>query len=120
VATDECDADIAFKQAYVNCKQEDIGIIQSPVGMPGRAILNSYVNEVNKGNKQPTQCPFHCITTCKQDTSPYCISLALINACKGRLNHGFAFIGAKGYLINEIVPVHQLFADLAREYAAAQ
>ncbi len=116
VATDECDADIAFKNAYVQCKKEDIGIIQSPVGMPGRAIINDFIQDVKLGNKRPSKCPFHCIVTCKQETSPYCISLALINACKGKLENGFAFIGANGYKVKEIVPVKQLFETLAEEY----
>nr|WP_319489679.1 nitronate monooxygenase [uncultured Caproiciproducens sp.] len=116
VATDECDADIAFKNAYVNCKKEDIGIIQSPVGMPGRAIVNGFLQESAKGNKHPAGCPFHCIITCKQKESPYCISMALINACKGKLENGFAFIGANGYKVKEIVSVKQLFETLSKEY----
>ncbi len=116
VATDECDADIAFKNAYVQCKKEDIGIIKSPVGMPGRAIVNGFLSEAAQGNKHPKYCPFHCIITCEQKTSPYCISMSLINACKGRLENGFAFIGANGYKVKEIVPVKKLFETLAEEY----
>ena len=120
VATDECDADIGFKNAYVACKKEDIGIIQSPVGLPGRAIVNPFLREVEQGNKHPANCPFHCITTCKQNESPYCISVALINACKGRMDGGFAFIGANGYKVEEIVPVKKLFETLAQEYQQAE
>ncbi len=116
VATDECDADIAFKNAYVQCKKEDIGIIQSPVGMPGRAIINDFLLDVKLGNRHPAQCPFHCIVTCEQQTSPYCISAALISACKGRLDNGFAFIGANGYKVKEIVSVKKLFETLEMEY----
>lgn len=116
VATDECDADIAFKEAYVNCKKEDIGIIESPVGMPGRAIVNGFLSEAKQGNRRPKGCPFHCISTCTRETSPYCISMALINACKGRMDNGFAFIGANGYKVKEIVPVKKLFETLEQEY----
>jgi len=116
VATDECDADIGFKNAYVQCKKEDIGIINSPVGMPGRAIVNTFLSEAALGHKHPTNCPFHCISTCEQKTSPYCISMALINACKGKLDNGFAFIGANGYKVKEIVPVKKLFKTLEEEY----
>lgn len=116
VATDECDADIAFKNAYVQCEKEDIGIIKSPVGMPGRAIINDFLRDVKLGNKHPAQCPFHCIVTCEQQTSPYCISSALISACKGRLENGFAFIGANGYKVKEIVSVKKLFETLELEY----
>lgn len=34
VTTDECDADPAFKQSYLDATQQDIEIIKSPVGMP--------------------------------------------------------------------------------------
>jgi Dioxygenases related to 2-nitropropane dioxygenase len=116
VATDECDADIAFKNAYVQCKKEDIGIITSPVGMPGRAIVNGFLSEAALGKRHPQTCPFHCISTCKQKESPYCISMALINAGKGKLENGFAFVGANGYKVKEIVPVKKLFETLAEEY----
>lgn len=119
VATEECDADPAFKQAYVDCRAEDIVITQSPVGLPGRAIGNTFLAAVKRGEKHPTHCPFHCISTCKQEESPYCISLALLSACKGRLHQGFAFIGAKGHLVKEVVSVAQLFETLAAEYALA-
>ncbi|MFT9076399.1 NAD(P)H-dependent flavin oxidoreductase [Ethanoligenens sp.] len=119
VATDECDADIAFKQAYVNCKKEDIGIIQSPVGMPGRAIINSFLRDAEQGKKHPADCPFHCIVTCKQQQSPYCIFKALISACRGKLANGFAFVGANGYKVNEIVSVKKLFETLSQEYRQA-
>lgn len=120
VATDECDADIAFKNAYVACKKEDIGIIQSPVGLPGRAIVNDFIHRAEQGEKHPQSCPFHCIITCKQKESPYCISAALINAYRGKLAGGFAFIGANGYMVNEIIPVKKLFETLAQEYEQAQ
>ena len=116
VATNECDADIAFKNAYVQCKKEDIGIITSPVGLPGRAIMNGFLNEAKNGERPPKSCPFHCITTCKKEISPYCISAALINACKGKLENGFAFIGANGYKVNKIVSVKELFETLSMEY----
>lgn len=116
VATDECDADVAFKEAYVRCEKGDIGIIESPVGMPGRAIANEFLDEATLGHRHPAQCPFHCISTCKRQASPYCISMALINAYRGRMDRGFAFVGANGYRVREIVPVKTLFETLAEEY----
>lgn len=119
VATEECDADIAFKNAYINCKEEDIGIIESPVGMPGRAITNDFINKSSMGEKHPKSCPYHCITTCKREESPYCISLALISACRGKLVNGFVFIGANGYRVEKIVKVHELINSLKQEYKEA-
>lgn len=120
VATEECDAHDKFKQAYLNCKQEDIAIIQSPVGLPGRAISNDFLTQAKAGLKQPKVCARHCITTCKEESSPYCISSALIQAVQGRLEHGFAFIGANGYRINRILTVPQLMQELADGYIRQQ
>ena len=117
VATHECDADDAFKQAYIDAKEEDMVVIKSPVGLPGRAINNNFICDVAAGKKKPFKCPFHCIKTCDIEKSPYCIALALSNARKGRLKHGFAFAGSNAYRITEIVSVKELIRSLAKEYA---
>jgi len=116
VATDECDADIAFKQAYIDAKEDDIVIIKSPVGLPGRAIRNMFLEDVTHGKKMPFACPYRCITTCDYQHSPYCIALALINAKKGRLKHGFAFTGQNAYRVERIVPVKDVIAALKQEF----
>lgn len=119
VPTVECDASTEFKRAYIDCKKEDIGIINSPVGMPGRAIVNQFINDVNAGNKKPYKCPYHCIVTCNYGSSPYCIALALINAQKGRMKHGFAFVGENAYRTENIVTVKELVNTLIEEYDVA-
>lgn len=119
VTTFECDASDGFKQTYLDCKQEDICLIKSPVGLPGRAILNDFLVDVEKGNKRPYKCPYHCIVTCKQESSPYCISLALMNAKRGTMKHGFAFAGANAYRADKIISVQELMETLADEYDAA-
>ncbi len=119
VTTVECDASDAFKNTYIQSKKEDIEIIKSPVGMPGRAIRNQFVQDVEDGNKKPFACPYHCIVTCKEKESPYCIALALLNAQKGRMAHGFAFAGANAYRTDKIVSVKQLVQTLKDEYSAA-
>lgn len=120
VATEECDADIAFKEAYLNCEKKDIGIIESPVGLPGRALMNDFLADAKKGLKHPKICPRHCITTCEEEKAPYCISSALINAFYGKLSNGFAFIGANGYRIKEITTVEKLFHELGTEFDQAR
>ncbi len=77
VTTNECDADPAFKQSYIDARREDIEIIESPVGMPGRALRSSFLDRVREGLKRPKACPFDCIKTCDVTHSPYCIMLAL-------------------------------------------
>ena len=94
VTTHECDASIEFKNTYINSKKEDIIIIDSPVGMPGRAIANTFTDDVEKGKKHPLNCYYHCIRTCNIKRSPYCIAKALINAKEGCMRDGFAFAGA--------------------------
>ena len=119
VATEECDASPAFKQTYIDCKEEDIMIIQSPVGLPGRAIRNPFLEASESGQKQPFSCPFQCIRTCDYQKSPYCIALALMSAQKGNLKNGFAFAGQNAWRIKEIVSVHDLMESLKREYTEA-
>lgn len=116
VATHECDADIEFKKAYVAAKQEDITIIKSPVGMPGRAIMSRFLCDVREGKRKPFKCPFHCLATCDHKKSPYCIAMALGNAMKGKLKHGFAFAGANAYLVDKIISVRELFSSLKNEF----
>ncbi|MCD8349225.1 MAG: nitronate monooxygenase [Planctomycetaceae bacterium] len=118
VATHECDVDERFKQAYVSAKQEDITIINSPVGMPGRALLNKFIDSARAGNKKPFKCVFHCIKTCEQEKTPYCIASALLNAMKGNLEHGFAFCGENVFKIDAIQSVHELIKSLKQEYEA--
>lgn len=119
VATEECDASPAFKQAYVNCKKEDIVIIKSPVGLPGRAIQNDFLKRAQDKETCPKSCPWHCISSCTVENAPYCISAALLAACKGKMEQGFAFIGANGYKIEGITTVHRLIETLHKEFTAA-
>ena len=116
VATEECDADPAFKESYVHARKEDIEIIQSPVGMPGRAIHSSFLEKVKAGLKRPKSCPFNCIKTCDVSRSPYCIMLALYNAFRGRLENGYAFCGANAWRTEKIQSVRELIASLRKEY----
>jgi len=116
VTTHECDASIEFKNTYVRSKKEDIEIIDSPVGMPGRAIVNNFIESVKKGKKHPLNCHFHCIRTCNIASSPYCIAFALVNAQRGNMEHGFAFAGENAYRTNEIVSVKELVTSLTEEY----
>lgn len=116
VTTTECDASDAFKQTYINATAEDIKIIKSPVGMPGRAIGNGFLDKVKQGIKQPIRCPFKCIRTCDVSSSPYCIISALYSAFKGNFNSGYAFAGTNAYLAQKIISVKETFNDIKREY----
>ncbi|SMP42207.1 nitronate monooxygenase [Desulfonatronum zhilinae] len=119
VATHECDADLAFKQAFVDAKEGDVTVIKSPVGMPGRALKNQFLADVEEGKRKPYKCPYHCIVTCDVKKSPYCIAQALSNAKKGRLNLGFAFAGQTAHRVKELLSVKELMESLEAEYEAA-
>jgi nitronate monooxygenase len=119
VATDECDASRAFKEAFVDSREEDMEIIKSPVGMPGRAIRNRFLDEVERGERKPYACPYHCIVTCDIEKSPYCISLALLNAQRGKLDKGFAFAGSNAPRVDRIVSVQALVDELVAGYESS-
>jgi NAD(P)H-dependent flavin oxidoreductase YrpB (nitropropane dioxygenase family) len=119
VTTEECDASERFKQAYIDAKESDIQIIQSPVGMPGRAVVNVFIDKVRAGLKRPIKCPFHCIKTCDVSSSPYCIVNALFNAYKGNMKSGYAFAGTNAYLADRITTVKEIFQELVDDFQAA-
>lgn len=118
-ATEECDAAREFKQAFVDATAEDLVLIKSPVGLPGRAIRSKFIDEVNLGVRKPFKCPYHCIKPCDYKKSPYCISFALISARKGNLKNGFAFAGSNAYRVKEIISVKELMDSLVKEYEVA-
>ena len=111
VATNECDASIEFKKAYIEAKKEDIKIINSPVGMPGRAIYNNFIKETENKKTKINKC-YKCIKTCDVENTPYCITNALINAVSGNLNDGLIFCGSNVDKIKKIISVHDLIQEL--------
>lgn len=114
VATNECDASNEFKQAYVNAKKEDIKIIKSPVGMPGRAIYNDFIKNTEVEKAKIQKC-YNCIKTCNVANTPYCITRALINAVKGNMKDALVFCGSNVDKVKEIVSVHTLMSELVSE-----
>lgn len=111
VATEECDASLAYKQAYIQARAEDIAIIKSPVGMPGRAIRNAFIKKAEQG-KIPIKRCFHCIKKCNPGEIPYCITQALVNAVKGNLDQGLIFCGANVGSIQKLMTVSELMHEL--------
>lgn len=115
VATYECDASEEFKKTYINANKEDLEIIQSPVGMIGRAIRNHFLEEIKSGSKKPIRCFTNCLKPCNPANAPYCIAQALINAQRGNMKSGFAFAGANAYRISKIQSVRELLTELVEE-----
>jgi len=116
VTTKECDASDEFKNEYLRAKKEDIVIIKSPVGMPGRAIKNKFLEDVTLGLHKPKQCPYNCIKTCQMEKSPYCIMVSLFNAYKGRMSQGYAFSGTNAWRSTKIETVKDVFESLKEGY----
>ncbi len=120
VPTEECDASEEFKKVYINSHEEDVRIIQSPVGMPGRAFDGEFIRSVAEGNEKPRSCPFHCIKTCDYTKSPYCIIKALYNAAKGNMKKGYAFAGGNAYMADKIRSVKEVIERLKADFFLSQ
>ncbi len=116
IATNECDASPAFKQAIISSKKEDIRLIKSPVGLPGRAVENNFLLAAERGEKRPKSCKFNCIKSCNPKTTDYCIADALFSAYKGDFMNGFAFSGANAYEIESLTSVEEVFIRLKQEF----
>ena len=114
VTTYECDASDAYKQAYIQATKEDIQIVKSPVGMPGRAIRNAFTQKPQEVRPQNWKC-HQCLEKCSQKDIPYCITDALINAVKGNLDQGLIFCGENAWRAERLEHV----ADIMEEFAKA-
>lgn len=119
VCTVECGVSQEFKQSYIDAKEEDIVIIKSPVGMPGRAINNKFLKDLEIKGKLKIKCPYRCLSVCNVDKARYCIALALINSYFGDVDHGLIFCGQNAYRIDKIVTVKEIISDLLAELEAA-
>jgi nitronate monooxygenase len=119
LATDECSMHANCKQLIVDSEEKDMTIIRSPVGMPGRAIMNDLVGRITRGEKTPFACPYHCLKTCNPAEAPFCIAAALIAAHKGDARNGLIMAGRNAYRIHEIMPVRKLVDQLVAETLAA-
>jgi len=120
VCTEECDVDMKFKQAYLDAGPEDISLIKSPVGLPGRVIKNAFVEKLNAGERVPFQCKYQCLRTCNPSTAPYCIAAVLAKASEGKMDEAFAFAGSNAWRCNEIVSVKSLIQTIMQEYEDAE
>ena len=119
VCTHECDASDAYKEAYLKCREEDIAIIHSPVGMPARVIKNDFVERHLRGEKVTFGCPYHCLVTCEPAAANYCIAQALVASYRGQMDSGYAMCGANAWRCDRIVSVHELLQELVSETTAA-
>lgn len=122
VATVECDADDRFKQAYLDCRQEDIGLIMSPAGLPGRAIVKNSDNIALYDETNATACDNGCLKKCtyKESGERFCIVRALDRSQRGDVESGLVFCGTNAWKADRIVTVQEIFDELFGEAAAAE
>ncbi|HEY5673839.1 MAG TPA: nitronate monooxygenase family protein [Malonomonas sp.] len=114
VPTEECDADDAFKQAYVQCRKEDIGLIMSPAGLPGRAIKGN-VDQIRQHDLESIpRCPSGCLKKCayKTEQERFCIVHALDRAQRGDMQTGLVFCGSNAWKADRITTVKEIFSEL--------
>lgn len=111
VTTEECDASEGYKQAYINASEKDIIIVKSPVGMPGRAIKNAFLERVSEGKETVSKC-YGCLEHCNPKETPYCITKALINAAEGDTENALLFCGSNAYKCTKIETAEQVIRDL--------
>lgn len=114
VTTVECDAPAAYKEAYLRAEKNDIIIVKSPVGMPGRAIRNPFLEKVQGEPEKIKKC-FRCLEHCDPKTAPYCITMALIRAAMGDVDNALLFCGYNAWKCNKIETVDAVIRDLCRE-----
>ncbi len=111
IATYECDAHHAFKDMVINCREEDIEIVKSPTGFPGRAIVNAFVKKARQtGNITMKNC-LHCMIPCTPENTPYCISEALIQSVQGHVDQGLIFVGSQASRIHEMKHVDEIIDE---------
>ena len=120
ITTKECDASDGYKQALLGCKTEDIAIVQSPVGMPGRALRSPLIRRVEEGKQPKAERCMRCITPCRPDKAPYCISRALIAAEQGDWENGLFFCGANAGRKKAITTVRAEMDRIMDEWRKAQ
>jgi len=119
VCTAECGVSQEFKQTYLDAKKEDIIIIKSPVGMPGRAVQNKFLRDLEIKGKLKVKCPYRCLSVCKVSEAKYCIAQALVNSYFGDVDNGLIFCGQNAYRVDKIVTVKELISEILAELEAA-
>jgi NAD(P)H-dependent flavin oxidoreductase YrpB (nitropropane dioxygenase family) len=119
VATKECSVSDEFKRLYIEAEEDDVQIIKSPVGMPGRSIKTALTKKVIEGKKEIVKCGYRCLKTCDPSSVPYCIARALFNAVIGKIDDAVVFAGSNVHRIKKIVSVKELMDEIVNGAIAA-
>jgi nitronate monooxygenase len=115
VATHECPVSDKVKELYVAAGEDDVTIIKSPVGMPGRALKTAFIERIRGGEKIPFKCNYKCLRSCDIKGAPYCIAKALCNALIGDCDNAVVFAGSNVVRIKEIISVEELMSSITQQ-----
>jgi NAD(P)H-dependent flavin oxidoreductase YrpB (nitropropane dioxygenase family) len=116
VASEECDAPLAFKQKYVDAHKEDMILVKTTVGLQGRAISNNFTDLISGSEKLNISKCHNCLKNCSYR---FCTLDSLIKSLEGDVENGLVFAGARVDEIKEILPVQQIMKNLLKEYQNA-
>jgi NAD(P)H-dependent flavin oxidoreductase YrpB (nitropropane dioxygenase family) len=113
-ASEESAAHEDFKRYYLQAKSDDIVIIDSPAGLPGRALKNRFVEKVvlpeKKHEPKIIKTCIKCLKKCKRN---FCILDSLICAQKGYIDEGLIFCGSKVEEVKTIQSAQEIISFLS-------
>jgi nitronate monooxygenase len=117
VCTEECDAADRFKQAYLDATSDDVVVIMSPVGIPGRALKNPFVEKYISDEVESKPCLATCLSHCKylENGTTFCIAQALVDAYEGNWETGLFFVGSNVTKCTKMTTVAGIFKELVGE-----
>ncbi len=116
-ATIESSAPLAFKQMYVDATEDDVVIIKSPVGLPGRALRNPFWDRTQRADYPPIPKCIACLKECHKE---YCIMHELNMSQGGDVEQGLVFAGSAAARVQDVPTVAELMERLEREWCEAQ
>ncbi|KUO52405.1 MAG: 2-nitropropane dioxygenase [Desulfitibacter sp. BRH_c19] len=112
-ASEESNASQEFKNVYMSSVEGDSVLINSPVGLPGRAVKTSFSEAIINGDRVEMGKCTSCLKRCNK---VFCIKSALENAQMGVIDKGLVFAGIDVHKITEILPVKEIMSRFIKEF----
>ncbi len=117
-ATEEGDASDRFKEAYINANDDDVVLLKSPCGLPGRAIMSPLLERYFSNTLEKMGCRAGCLShcICKLQHETFCIADALVSAYRGDWENGLFFCGSNVSKVKSIMKVKELMQELVADF----
>lgn len=115
ITTHECDASDRYKAVHLNARPEDVVLLSSPVGLPGRALRNPFAERVICGDDTlEKRCIANCLQgcRCRDAKEGFCIVQALDRAARGDVDNGLVFAGSNAGRATRMMSVAELISEL--------